>query len=52
MEKQLIKNFYIVYLPVNINCYATKGNLNNQIGVPLSILEINNTHEIAIIEMG
>ena len=34
------------------NCYATKGNLNNQIGVPLSILEINNTHEIAIIEMG
>jgi len=34
------------------NCYATKGNLNNHIGVPLSILEINSTHEIAIIEMG
>ncbi len=34
------------------NCYATKGNLNNQIGLPLSILEINNKHEIAIIEMG
>ncbi|MBL4652772.1 MAG: UDP-N-acetylmuramoyl-tripeptide--D-alanyl-D-alanine ligase [Flavobacteriales bacterium] len=33
-------------------CYATKGNLNNHIGVPLSVLEINNTHEIAIIEMG
>ena len=51
MEKQLIKNFYIVYFPVNI-IVITKGNLNNQIGVPLSILEINNTHEIAIIEMG
>ena len=34
------------------NCYATKGNLNNHIGVPLSILEINKNHEIAIIEMG
>ena len=34
------------------NCYATKGNLNNHIGVPLSILEINKQHEIAIIEMG
>ena len=32
--------------------YATKGNLNNHIGVPLSILEINESHEIAIIEMG
>ena len=33
-------------------CYATKGNFNNHIGVPLSILEITSSHEIAIIEMG
>lgn len=33
-------------------CYATQGNLNNHIGVPLSILEITGEHEIAIIEMG
>ena len=26
--------------------------MNNHIGVPLSVLEINNAHEIAIIEMG
>lgn len=32
--------------------YATKGNLNNHIGVPLSILEIDSTYEFAIIEMG
>ncbi len=32
--------------------HATKGNLNNHIGVPLTILEIDNTIEIAIIEMG
>jgi UDP-N-acetylmuramoyl-tripeptide--D-alanyl-D-alanine ligase len=31
---------------------ATTGNLNNHIGVPLSLLAVNHTHEIAIIEMG
>ena len=35
-----------------LSCYATKGNLNNHIGVPLSILEIKKKHKIAIIEMG
>jgi UDP-N-acetylmuramoyl-tripeptide--D-alanyl-D-alanine ligase len=32
--------------------YATKGNLNNHIGVPLTLLSIDHTIEIAIIEMG
>ena len=31
---------------------ATKGNLNNHIGVPLTLLSITKEHEIAIIEMG
>ncbi len=43
-----------------INCVLTKkykvlstiGNLNNHIGVPLTLLNLNATHEIAIIEMG
>jgi UDP-N-acetylmuramoyl-tripeptide--D-alanyl-D-alanine ligase len=30
----------------------TAGNLNNHIGVPLTLLRLNNSHEIAIIEMG
>src|SRR5690606_15709853 len=32
--------------------HATKGNLNNHIGVPLTLLEIPLVAEIAIIEMG
>ncbi|WNB18322.1 UDP-N-acetylmuramoyl-tripeptide--D-alanyl-D-alanine ligase [Marivirga arenosa] len=32
--------------------FATEGNLNNHIGVPLSLLSINDEYEIAIIEMG
>lgn len=31
---------------------ATKGNLNNHIGVPLTVLSITPEHEFAVIEMG
>lgn len=32
--------------------YATKGNLNNHIGVPLTILAIDQSIELAVVEMG
>jgi UDP-N-acetylmuramoyl-tripeptide--D-alanyl-D-alanine ligase len=32
--------------------YATKGNLNNHIGVPLTILSIDASYEMAVVEMG
>ena len=32
--------------------YATIGNLNNHIGVPLTLLALTDEHEIAIVEMG
>ncbi len=31
---------------------ATQGNLNNEIGVPLTLFRLNETHQAAVIEMG
>lgn len=39
-------------LSIKYKTYCTQGNLNNHIGVPLTILAIQNDVEIAIIEMG
>ncbi len=39
-------------LQKKFNVLATIGNLNNHIGVPLTLLRLNKSHEIAIIEMG
>lgn len=46
--KELIKSV----LSAKFNVVATEGNLNNDIGVPLSVLKIRPDTEIAIIEMG
>lgn len=39
-------------LSSHYNVLATIGNLNNHIGVPLTLLRLTQDHEIAIIEMG
>lgn len=46
--KELLK----AVLSKKYNVLATIGNLNNYIGVPLTILSINKTIELAIVEMG
>jgi UDP-N-acetylmuramoyl-tripeptide--D-alanyl-D-alanine ligase len=50
--KTTTKELVNAVLSQHFNTYATQGNLNNHIGVPLTILSINNTHQAAVIEMG
>lgn len=35
-----------------LNVLKTEGNLNNEIGVPLTIFNLDKTHEAAVLEMG
>ena len=50
--KTTSKELITACLSTELNTAHTKGNYNNHIGVPLTLLEINYDHEIAIIEMG
>ncbi|UIR55600.1 UDP-N-acetylmuramoyl-tripeptide--D-alanyl-D-alanine ligase [Sphingobacterium sp. SRCM116780] len=50
--KTTTKELLNAVLAKKYKTYATKGNLNNHIGVPLTLLSIHQDIEIAIIEMG
>ncbi|MFN6084083.1 MAG: UDP-N-acetylmuramoyl-tripeptide--D-alanyl-D-alanine ligase, partial [Fluviicola sp.] len=50
--KTTSKELIAAVLSTQLNVHFTSGNLNNHIGVPLTLLQLNETHEIAVIEMG
>ena len=50
--KTTTKNLIAAVLGKKYNVTVTQGNLNNDIGVPLSLLSITPETEIAVIEMG
>lgn len=50
--KTTTKELVSTVLAAKYKVTATKGNLNNEIGVPLSVLGIGHDTEIAVIEMG
>jgi UDP-N-acetylmuramoyl-tripeptide--D-alanyl-D-alanine ligase len=50
--KTTTKELANAVLSKKYNVFATKGNLNNHIGVPLTILGIDPSAEIAVVEMG
>jgi len=50
--KTTTKELISAVLTQKFKTQFTLGNLNNHIGVPLTILTVDSTHEIAVIEMG
>jgi len=50
--KTTTKELINAVLSQNFNTDATKGNLNNHIGVPLTLLSMNSETELGIVEMG
>lgn len=50
--KTTSKELISAALSAKYNTLFTKGNLNNHIGVPLTLLGLNAGHEMAVIEMG
>ena len=50
--KTTTKELINAVLKRKFNCTATKGNLNNHIGVPLTLLSMKPDTEIGVVEMG
>lgn len=50
--KTTVKNMVASILSRSANGWATEGNLNNDIGVPLTLLKLRQQHQFAVVEMG
>lgn len=50
--KTTLKELIAVCLATTAPTLATQGNLNNEIGVPLMLLRIDDTHRFAVLELG
>ena len=50
--KTTVKEMLASVLSLDGSVLATHGNLNNEIGVPLTLLRLNNDYDYAVVEMG
>lgn len=50
--KTSTKEMIASVLTQKYNVHKTEGNYNNEIGLPLTIFKIRDTHEVAVLEMG
>ncbi len=50
--KTTVKDMAAHLLGVSYRVLKTEGNLNNQYGLPLTLLKLKPTHEVAVVELG
>ncbi|MGL5352670.1 MAG: UDP-N-acetylmuramoyl-tripeptide--D-alanyl-D-alanine ligase, partial [Clostridium sp.] len=50
--KTSTKDLIAAFLSDKYKVFKTKGNFNNQIGLPLMILELDSSYDVAVLEMG
>lgn len=50
--KTSTKEFVAGVLSAKYNVWKTQGNFNNEVGLPLTVLQLRDEHEIAVLEMG
>lgn len=50
--KTSTKEFVAGVLSAKFNVWKTQGNFNNEVGLPLTVLQLRKEHEIAVLEMG
>ncbi|MBE6720817.1 MAG: UDP-N-acetylmuramoyl-tripeptide--D-alanyl-D-alanine ligase [Ruminococcaceae bacterium] len=50
--KTTTRNMITRVLQTKYNVYSTKKNFNNEIGLPKSVLELDGSYDIAVLEMG
>jgi UDP-N-acetylmuramoyl-tripeptide--D-alanyl-D-alanine ligase len=50
--KTTVKEMLAAILSAGAPVLATRGNLNNEIGLPLTLMELGAEHRLAVIEMG
>ena len=50
--KTTTKELTAAVLATRYKIHYTQGNYNNSLGVPLTVLQLNRSHELAVVEMG
>ena len=50
--KTTAKDMIAAVLSVKYKVLKTEGNFNNNIGLPLTLLRLNRSHQVAVLEMG
>lgn len=50
--KTTTKELAAAVLSRRYKIHSTSGNLNNHVGVPLTLLDLNSSHELAVLEIG